>query len=106
MGPDVRKSDGGLGARALHVYSDPASGRHVNQLARVEAPERFPAALAGVEEAQRAGVPVEWRSCRLAEEEDLARIHAPAYLGHLKKLCESGGGRSEERRVGKEGRSR
>jgi acetoin utilization deacetylase AcuC-like enzyme len=76
----------------LHVYSDPASGRHVNQLARVEAPERFPAALAGVEEAQRGGVPVEWRSCRLAEEEDLARIHTPAYLDHLRKLCESGGG--------------
>jgi acetoin utilization deacetylase AcuC-like enzyme len=76
----------------LHVYSDPASARHVNQLARVEAPERFPAALAGVEEAQRGGVPVEWRSCRLAEEEDLARIHAPAYLDHLRKLCELGGG--------------
>ncbi|MDQ5829878.1 MAG: histone deacetylase, partial [Actinomycetota bacterium] len=76
----------------MHVYSDPASGRHVNQLARVEAPERFPAAVAGVEEAQRAGVPVEWRSCRLAEEEDLARIHTPAYLDHLRKLCESGGG--------------
>ena len=76
----------------MHVYSDPASGRHVNQLARVEAPERFPAALAGVEEAQRGGVPVEWRPCRLPEEEDLARIHAPAYLDHLKKLCESGGG--------------
>ncbi|MDQ5829080.1 MAG: histone deacetylase [Actinomycetota bacterium] len=58
----------------------------------MEAPERFPAALAGVEEAQRGGVLVEWRSCRLAEEEDLARVHAPAYLDHLKKLCESGGG--------------
>ncbi len=76
----------------MHVYSDPASGRHVNQLARVEAPERFPAALAGVEEAQRAGVPVEWRSCGLAEEEDLARVHAPVYLDHLRKLCELGGG--------------
>jgi acetoin utilization deacetylase AcuC-like enzyme len=76
----------------LHVYSNPASGRHVNQLARVEAPERFPAAMAGVEEAQRGGVPVEWRSCRLAQEEDLARIHARAYLDNLRKLSELGGG--------------
>ena len=76
----------------MHVYSDPASGRHVNQLARVEAPERFPAALAGVEEAQRGGVPVEWRPCRLAQEEDLARVHARAYLDNLRKLSELGGG--------------
>ncbi len=76
----------------MHVYSNPASGRHVNQLARVEAPERFPAALAGVEEAQRGGVAVEWRPCRFAEEEDLARVHAPAYLDHLRKLSELGGG--------------
>ena len=76
----------------MHVYSNPASGRHVNQLARVEAPERFPAALAGVEEAQRGGVPVEWRSCRLAQEEDLARVHARAYLDNLRKLSELGGG--------------
>ncbi len=76
----------------MHVYSDPASGRHVNKLGRVEAPERFPAALAGVEEAHRGGVPVEWRSCRPAEEEDLARVHAPAYLDRLRKLSASGGG--------------
>ena len=76
----------------MHVYSDLASGRHVNYLARVEAPERFPAALAGVKEAQRGGVPVEWRACRPAEEEDLARVHAPAYLHHLRKRSEAGGG--------------
>ncbi len=32
----------------MRVYSDPASQRHVNHLAHVEAPQRFPAALAGV----------------------------------------------------------
>jgi acetoin utilization deacetylase AcuC-like enzyme len=76
----------------LHVYSDPASGRHVNRLAPVEAPERFPAALAGVEEAERDGVPVEWRSCEPAGGEALVRVHAPAYLDHLKTLSKAGGG--------------
>ena len=76
----------------MHVYSDPASGRHVNRLAPVEAPERFPAALAGVEEAERDGVPVEWRSCEPAGGEALARVHAPGYLDHLKTLSEAGGG--------------
>jgi acetoin utilization deacetylase AcuC-like enzyme len=76
----------------LHVYSDPASGRHVNHLAPVEAPKRFPAALAGVEAAERGGVPIEWRSCQPAGEEALARVHALAYLDHLKTLCEAGGG--------------
>ena len=38
----------------MHVYSDPASERHVNRMAHVEAPERFPAALAGVEEVEEA----------------------------------------------------
>jgi acetoin utilization deacetylase AcuC-like enzyme len=52
----------------LHVYSDRASGRHVNELAGVESPERFPAALAGVERAERDGVPGEgsWEAASLA----------------------------------------
>jgi len=76
----------------LRVYSDPASERHVNHLARVEAPERFPAALAGAEEAQRSGVPVEWRSCEPAQEDVLERVHARAYLDHLKNLSAQGEG--------------
>jgi acetoin utilization deacetylase AcuC-like enzyme len=76
----------------LHVYSDPASGLHVNNVARVEAPERFPAALAGVEEAERGGVPVERRGCRPAGEEALLRVHARAYLDDLEGLCAAGGG--------------
>jgi acetoin utilization deacetylase AcuC-like enzyme len=76
----------------LRVYSDPASERHVNHLARVEAPQRFPAALAGAEEAQRSGVPVQWRSCEPADEEVLARVHARAYLDHLKSLSARGEG--------------
>jgi acetoin utilization deacetylase AcuC-like enzyme len=76
----------------LRVYSDPASERHVNHLARVEAPERFPAALAGVEEAERSGVRVERRSCEPAGEDALARVHAPAYLDYLRELSAAGGG--------------
>lgn len=76
----------------MHVYSDAASGRHVNPTAAVEAPERFPAALAGVERAEDAGLPVERRSCEPASYEDLCRVHSPAYLNRLEKLSAAGGG--------------
>jgi acetoin utilization deacetylase AcuC-like enzyme len=76
----------------LHVYSDPASKRHVNDLAGVESPERFPAALAGVERAEQNGVPVEWRPCVPAEEEALAAVHDPAYLDGLQEMSVAGGG--------------
>jgi acetoin utilization deacetylase AcuC-like enzyme len=76
----------------LRVYSDPASEWHVNGLAGVEAPQRFPAALAGAEKAQREGTPVKWRRCSPADEDVLARVHAPAYLEHLKNLSAQGGG--------------
>jgi acetoin utilization deacetylase AcuC-like enzyme len=76
----------------LHVYSDPASERHVNHLAGIESPLRFPAALAGVEEAERSGARVERRSCEPADEEILARVHAPAYLEYLRDLSAAGGG--------------
>ena len=74
------------------MYSDPASGRHVNELARVESPERFPAALAGVEEAQRSGVPVEWRPCDPADEEALTAVHDAAYLDRVREMSRAGGG--------------
>ena len=74
------------------VCSDPASERHVNRLAAVEAPQRFAAALAGVAGAERDGVRVEWRSCIPAGEEALARVHAPAYLAYLRELSAAGGG--------------
>jgi acetoin utilization deacetylase AcuC-like enzyme len=76
----------------LHVYSDPASERHVNHMAGVEAPERFPAALAGVEEAENTGVKVERRPCKPAPRSALEAVHAPAYLDHLEELSASGGG--------------
>jgi len=78
--------------KSLHVYSDPASERHINDLAGVESPKRFPAALAGVEKAQQSGVPVEWRRCSPAEEEALAAVHDPAYLADLRQMSASGGG--------------
>ena len=76
----------------MHVYSDPASERHVNDLAAVESPERFPAALAGVEKAEQNGVVVERRPCNPAEEEALVAVHDPAYLDHLREMSAAGGG--------------
>jgi acetoin utilization deacetylase AcuC-like enzyme len=76
----------------LHVYSDPASERHVNHMAGVESPERFPAALAGVEEAESAGVKVERRPCEPAPRSALEAVHAPAYLDQLEELAALGGG--------------
>jgi acetoin utilization deacetylase AcuC-like enzyme len=76
----------------LHVYSDPASERHVNHLAHVESPARFPAALAGVEEAERGGVRIERRSCKPAGEDTIARVHVPAYLDYLRELSAAGQG--------------
>ena len=76
----------------MHVYSDPASERHVNSMAGVEAPERFPAALAGVEEAEQAGVPVEHRPCQPAPVDALEAAHAPRYLESLEELSARGGG--------------
>jgi acetoin utilization deacetylase AcuC-like enzyme len=74
------------------VYSDPASGRHVNELAGVESPERFPAALAGVEEAQRSGVTVEWRPCEPAGEDALRAVHDAEYLDRVREMSRAGGG--------------
>jgi acetoin utilization deacetylase AcuC-like enzyme len=76
----------------MHVYSDPASSRHVNSMASVESPERFPAALAGAEKAKRAGSPVEWRPCEPAPQEVLRAVHASDYLSALREICASGGG--------------
>jgi acetoin utilization deacetylase AcuC-like enzyme len=76
----------------LHVYSDPASEHHVNDLAGVESPQRFPAALAGVERAEQSGVRVEWRPCGPAEEETLATVHDAAYLDQLRGMAAAGGG--------------
>ena len=76
----------------MRVYTDPASERHVNLLAGVEAPERFPAALAGAASAERDGAPVEWCACSPAQEDVLAAVHAPAYLDHLKALSAQGAG--------------
>jgi acetoin utilization deacetylase AcuC-like enzyme len=76
----------------LHVYSDSASERHINHLAGVEAPQRFPAALAGVEEATRDGARVEWRSCRPAGNDALAAVHDPDYLDLLRDMSAAGEG--------------
>ena len=76
----------------MRIYSDNASGLHVNHVARVEAEERFPAALAGVRLAQENGVEIEHRPCEPAPQEVLEAAHDPSYLDRLRELSESGGG--------------
>jgi acetoin utilization deacetylase AcuC-like enzyme len=76
----------------LHVYSDQASERHVNDLAGVESPKRFAAALAGVERAEQSGVFVERRPCSPAEREALTAVHDQAYLDNLREMSVTGGG--------------
>ena len=76
----------------MHVYSDPALERHVNGLSGVEVPRRFPAAVAGIEEAERAGLPVERRPFGPAGEDALLRVHTGGYVGRLGALSEAGGG--------------
>jgi acetoin utilization deacetylase AcuC-like enzyme len=78
--------------KILHVYCDPASKGHVNDLAGVESPERFPAALAGVERAEQSGVHVEWRPCSPAQREALLTVHDAAYLDGLREMSAAGGG--------------
>jgi acetoin utilization deacetylase AcuC-like enzyme len=78
--------------KRLNVYCDPASKGHINGLAGVESPERFPAALAGVERAEQCGVRVEWRPCSPAEREALVAVHEPAYLDNLRKMSAAGEG--------------
>jgi acetoin utilization deacetylase AcuC-like enzyme len=78
--------------KRLHVYSDQASERHVNDLAGVESPKRFAAALAGVERAEQSGVFVERRPCSPAEREALTAVHDQAYLDNLREMSVTGGG--------------
>lgn len=76
----------------MHIYSDPISEHHVNSMAHVEAPERFPAAISGAEKAKQAGALVEWHSCRPAPLDALRAVQEPGYLGHLERLSAAGGG--------------
>ena len=76
----------------MHVYSDPALERHVNELSGVEVPRRLPAAVAGIEAAERAGAPVERRPCEPAGRDAILRVHAPYYVDRLRELSDAGGG--------------
>jgi acetoin utilization deacetylase AcuC-like enzyme len=76
----------------VRIYSDKASGLHVNHVARVEAEERFPAALAGVRLAQESGVEIEHCPCEPAPQEALEAVHDAAYLDRLRELSGAGGG--------------
>lgn len=76
----------------MHIYSDPISERHVNSAAHVEAPERFPAAIAGAEKAEQAGARLEWCSCQPASRKTLQAVHEPGYLHRLEEISATGGG--------------
>lgn len=76
----------------MHVYTDAAMRDHVNHLSHVEIPERFRAAIAGVETAEAAGVAVEWRACDPVPEDILHTVHKRTYLEKLERVRGSGGG--------------
>lgn len=76
----------------MRIYTDESSGLHVNHVARIEAEERFPAALAGVHLAKRDGAQIEWRPSEPAPEAVLASVHSPAYMDRLREVSEAGGG--------------
>ena len=76
----------------MHVYSDPALERHVNDLSGVEVPPRFPAAVAGIESAERSGVRVVRRPCEPAGRDAILRVHTAEYVDRLRNLSEAGGG--------------
>ncbi|MBA3610460.1 MAG: histone deacetylase [Rubrobacter sp.] len=76
----------------MHVYSDGSMKDHVNERSGVEVPARFPAALAGVEAAEKAGVGVEHRPCESAPEDTLTAAHDTGYLRHLEEVSTAGGG--------------
>ena len=76
----------------MRIYTDEASGRHINHVARIEHEERFPAALAGVHLAKHDGIQIEWRTCEPAPEDVLTTVHDPAYLDRVKEMSEAGGG--------------
>ncbi|BBL81013.1 hypothetical protein RxyAA322_28670 [Rubrobacter xylanophilus] len=76
----------------MRVYTHPACEKHRNPSSGVEVPERYPAALAGVETAARDGAPVEVLGCEPAPEETLLAVHEGRYLDLLRDLSGSGGG--------------
>jgi acetoin utilization deacetylase AcuC-like enzyme len=76
----------------LHVYTDPSLERHVNELSGVEVPPRYPAAVAGIDAAERPGVRVERRACEPAGRDAILRVHSADYVDRLRELSDAGGG--------------
>ncbi len=76
----------------MRIFSDNASERHVNHVARIEAEARFPAAISGVALAEKSGVRLDRCSCAIPPEEVLTAVHGPAYLDRLRELSAAGGG--------------
>lgn len=76
----------------MRVYSDPASERHVNELSGFEVPPRFPAAMAGIREAEASGATVERLPFEPAGRDALLRVHKGYFLSEVKALSDAGGG--------------
>ncbi len=76
----------------MHVYSDSTMKNHVNERSSVEIPDRFGAALAGVEVAQNSGALIKHYPCEPAPQAALVAAHDEDYLRHLEKLSNEGGG--------------
>ncbi|MGH3090017.1 MAG: histone deacetylase family protein [Rubrobacteraceae bacterium] len=76
----------------MRVYTHPYCESHVNRNSHVETPERYPAMLAGVEAAERAGVKIEHVPIEPVSEETLLAAHDASYLDSLKEASASGGG--------------
>ncbi len=77
----------------MHIYSDLASEHHLENIPHIEAPARFPAALAGVQHAEKSGAQLEHHPCKPAPRSALEAVHAPGYLDQLEELSASGRGR-------------
>ena len=76
----------------MRVYSDPASERHVNELSGFEVPSRFPAAMSGIQEAERSGAPIDHGSFGPADEDALLRVHTRDHIDRIRSLSDAGGG--------------
>lgn len=76
----------------MRIYADQRFALHVNHLGYVESPERFEAAMEGVDRAESTGVPVTRVTPEPAPRALLEAVHTPRYLDRLHSISMSGGG--------------
>jgi len=73
------------------VFSSAEHDHHPAPPWHPERPERVPAALAGIGEADLDDA-VSWHQPRLATRDELARVHDPDYIDAIERFCADGGG--------------